>query len=139
MMKHLRAEGSETGSVIGSELAPGKFDPLTFEHDFNTVREEWLGRFSFIYSNSFDHSFDPEVTLKTWGDQLHPKGVIVLEHTRMHVKPSKTDPTGGKIADYEALFKKTDFHHLDTLMFRPAGAPTMKRYFFIKPNAYHER
>ena len=33
-----------------------------------------------IYSNSFDHSYDPVKCLNTWKDQLSSDGSLYLEH-----------------------------------------------------------
>ncbi|MBK6621188.1 MAG: hypothetical protein IPG32_10020 [Saprospirales bacterium] len=47
--------------VIGTEISDSasKFSH-TIEWDFHEVKPEWIGRADFIYSNSFDHSYDPE-------------------------------------------------------------------------------
>ena len=42
-------------------------------------REEWVGKWNMIYSNSFDHSYDPEKCLRTWTDQLTEDGILCVE------------------------------------------------------------
>jgi SAM-dependent methyltransferase len=71
--------------VIGtdiSETADGV--PNLVCHDFHEVRDDWLGQFSFIYTNSLDHSYDPEKALRAWTDQLTPDGRIYIEWTMRH-------------------------------------------------------
>ena len=44
--------------------------------------KDWIGKFDFVYSNSHDNSSDPIQTLKIWSEQIKPKGVILIEHSR---------------------------------------------------------
>ncbi len=67
------------GTDLGQSSAPGMV-----VWDFNHPREEWLGKFDFIYSNSFDHAFDPEITFKVWRDQVRDGGLIILEWSKKH-------------------------------------------------------
>jgi hypothetical protein len=53
---------------------------MTVQHDFNNVREDWVGYFDVVYSNAFDHCFDPISTIKVWADQMSPTGKLYLEH-----------------------------------------------------------
>ena len=80
--------------VIGTEIADyAKEIPNTVQHDFNKVNDEWTGKADFVYSNAFDHAYQPEQTLKVWLSQLSKKGILIIEHTRCHAKePSITDP-----------------------------------------------
>ena len=67
------------GTDLGASNAPGMV-----VWDFNYPREGWLGKFDFLYSNSFDHAFDPEITFKVWRNQVRPGGVIILEWSKKH-------------------------------------------------------
>ncbi|GAB4364350.1 MAG: hypothetical protein Kow00128_05910 [Deltaproteobacteria bacterium] len=81
--------GSE---VIGTEISDTatRF-PHTIQWDFHEVRDEWIGAIDFIYSNSFDHTYDPERCLNAWMSCIRPEGVCILEHTSKH-GPSKATP-----------------------------------------------
>jgi SAM-dependent methyltransferase len=84
--------------VIGSEI--GRTDDLnTIQWDFNIQNPDWIGKFDFIYSNSFDHAFNPELTFNIWCEQLKPNGLIILEYDRRQEHtgeiskgPNKVDP-----------------------------------------------
>lgn len=53
--------------VIGTEISDTAKDfPYTVQWDFHDENPEWLNRADFVYSNSFDHSYDPEGCLNTW-------------------------------------------------------------------------
>ena len=81
--------------VIGSEISDNATDYLnTIQHDFHIVKEEWLNKFDIIYSHSWDHSYDPDLSLSTWRDQLNEHGSIYLEHaySKANNKSSAMDP-----------------------------------------------
>ncbi len=66
--------------VIGTDISPTANEIANmFEWDFHEVKEEWLGKWNMIYSNSFDHSYDPEKCLRTWTDQLTEDGILCVE------------------------------------------------------------
>lgn len=81
--------------IIGSEISTNATEfPMTVEHDFNVVKDEWLGSFDIVYSNSFDHTITPLETLQVWKDQLTDNGALFIEHTvlkRNHVS-NRIDP-----------------------------------------------
>lgn len=81
--------------IIGSEVSTNAEEfPMTVQQDFNKVREEWVGSFDIVYSNSFDHSITPLETLCVWRDQLNSTGMLFLEHTvaaKNHVS-TRIDP-----------------------------------------------
>ena len=69
--------------VYGTEI--GKSDHnYIYKWDFNYSLPVWLGKFDFIYSNSFDHAYDPAATLEVWAEQLRPGGLLILEWSKKH-------------------------------------------------------
>jgi hypothetical protein len=82
--------------VIGTELSETATSfPNTIQWDFHKVKPEWLNSVDFIYSNSFDHSYDPEQCLNTWMSCLKKGGFCILEHTSFHTAAatSELDPS----------------------------------------------
>ena len=79
--------------VIGTELGDSK-EGLIVQWDFNRPNPEWIGKFDFVYSNSFDHAYDAAATLCTWIQQLKPGGKLVIEHSKKHENITKLDPFG---------------------------------------------
>jgi hypothetical protein len=71
--------------VWGTEISPSAAD---FEHviqwDFHQVKDEWLGAMDFIYSNSLDHSYDPQACLSGWLKCLSPRGRCFVHWSREH-------------------------------------------------------
>jgi hypothetical protein len=66
---------------------------MTIEWDFHEVKPEWLGAVDIVYSNSYDHSYDPHKLFPAWLSCLSVNGVMALEWTRAHdMRPSILDP-----------------------------------------------
>jgi SAM-dependent methyltransferase len=83
--------------VIGTDIsdtAP-QFPDMVI-HDFHERRDDWVGKFDFVYSNSLDQAFDPQKALAAWSEQLRGGGCIYLEHTMQHGPEgaSEMDPFG---------------------------------------------
>jgi hypothetical protein len=70
--------------VVGTDIAPSaERHPHMFQWDFHEVKPEWRGHWDFIYSNSFDHSYDPKLCLERWMGTLAPNGVCVIHQNGM--------------------------------------------------------
>ena len=70
--------GSE---IIGTEIShTAKQFQNVVEWDFHEVNEQWKNNFDIVYSNSWDHSYDPIKSLKAWGGQLSQDGLMFVEH-----------------------------------------------------------
>ena len=86
--------------VIGTEISDtaGSF-PHTIQWDFHDVKIEWLDQVDFIYSNSFDHSYDPEKCLNTWMSCLRRRGICIIEHSSCHdpMRANELDPFGAEL------------------------------------------
>lgn len=66
--------------IIGTEISHTATNfEMTVQHDFHDQKEEWIDKFDIVYSNSFDHSYDPEKSLSTWRDQIKYDGTLYLE------------------------------------------------------------
>jgi hypothetical protein len=86
--------------VIGTEISDTAGDyPYTIQWDFHEAKVEWLDSVDFIYSNSFDHSYDPEKCLNIWMSCVKKGGICILEHSQAHgpAGVSPTDPFGADI------------------------------------------
>ncbi|QPH53524.1 class I SAM-dependent methyltransferase [Pontivivens ytuae] len=83
--------------IIGTEIADSATQfPRTVQWDFHDANPDWIGRFDFVYSNSWDHAFDPERAFSTWIDQLRPGGAMLLDFTPAHrsAQANVLDPFG---------------------------------------------
>ena len=87
-------------SVLGTDIADTATQfPDTIQWDFHELKAEWIGRFDAIYSNSWDHAFDPERAFANWLRCLSANGVLLIEHTREHTPKFATelDPFGATL------------------------------------------
>lgn len=67
--------------IIGTDILE-KDNPDIVKHDFHDVKEEWIGAFDFVYTNSFDHCYDPAKCVKAWLGQLKPNGLLFVEWSK---------------------------------------------------------
>ena len=93
--------------IIGSEISETATQfPMTIQHDFAMVREEWIGKFDIVYSNSFDHSIDPEKTIQVWKDQLSDNGKLYLEYSEIESVCEPSDPLDATTKEIRDLIEK---------------------------------
>jgi|WetSurSiteA1Bulk_404760.scaffolds.fasta_scaffold00439_16 hypothetical protein len=79
------------GTEIGTPKTGGGAKGVLYKWDFHDYKESWVGKADFIYSNSFDHSFNPSLCLKNWVKCLNGKGVLVI-HCGKLGKETESDP-----------------------------------------------
>lgn len=93
--------------VIGTEISPTASNfPYTIEWDFHKIKPEWVNAVDFIFSNSLDHSYDPEYCLGQWMQCVHKSGICLIEWTEDDIKSKKSDPFGATLDEYVGLIEK---------------------------------
>ncbi len=132
-----RLPGAE---ILGTDIsATATQFPHTVRWDFHDRNPDWDGRADFVYSNSWDHAFDPAQAFRAWAECLKPGGVMLLDHTAGHL-PAATnalDPFGateealiallnGACADFGAVAEVLDRsdaadYRCRVVVFRRAG------------------
>jgi SAM-dependent methyltransferase len=111
----------DRADVIGTEISDTATQfPHTVQHDFHELRDEWVGRAAFIYSNSWDHAYDPAKALRTWVKSLRPDGFLILEYTSGHNEDNVTlaDPFGigyDELCEFVNAAGGGEFFHAETL------------------------
>jgi hypothetical protein len=84
--------------VIGTEISDtAEQFPHTIRWDFHDAKPEWLDAADFIYSNSLDHSYDPEKCLNVWMSCVRSGGLCIIEHSSDDEGSSEIDPFGAGI------------------------------------------
>jgi hypothetical protein len=84
--------------VLGTEISDtAEQFPDTIQWDFHEVKPEWIGACDFIYSNSFDHSYDPEKCLNAWMSCVKKGGLCILEQSDVDEFATELDPFGANI------------------------------------------
>ena len=86
--------------VIGTEISDTASQfPYTIQWDFHDIKSEWIEAFDFIYSNSLDHSYNPQMCIQNWMKCLNKNGICIIEHTSLHSPEGATllDPFGATI------------------------------------------
>ncbi|MDQ3534597.1 MAG: class I SAM-dependent methyltransferase [Bacteroidota bacterium] len=123
-------------NVIGTEISDNANDyPNTIQWDFHEIKEEWISNVDFIYSNSFDHSFNPERCINNWIKCLKPNGLCILEHSDYHgVKGvDDLDPFGAEliIMPYLILKWSKGMFAVTDIIKAPLKSPSVKELDFI--------
>ena len=86
-------------TVVGTEISDTATNfSFTIRWDFHDTKPEWTNSVDFIYSNSLDHSFDPEHCLSAWMSCIREGGVCILEHTSGHEVATRLDPFGAELS-----------------------------------------
>lgn len=88
---------SDKLEVIGTDISEtAKNYDNSFQWDFHDVNNNWKGNMDFIYTNSLDQSWQPDVAVQTWLSQLKLNGLLIIEHTELHgpSHASEMDPFG---------------------------------------------
>lgn len=84
--------------ILGTEISDtaSMFDNV-IQWDFHDVKDEWVGSYNLIYSNSLDHSYDPEKAISSWLRCLDVKGYLVIEWSDQNERSKRSDPLGAKL------------------------------------------
>lgn len=86
--------------VLGTEISDtAALFPNTIQWDFHELKDEWIGQADFVYSNSWDHAYDPKTCFDHWVQCLKPGGLMLLDHTSRHLPDTvnPVDPFGASI------------------------------------------
>ena len=72
---------SGDADVFGTEISDTADQfPHTIQWDFHETKPEWVKNFGLVYSNSWDHAFDPARAFRGWVSCLKPGGIMLLDH-----------------------------------------------------------
>tara|TARA_B100001564_G_C20552260_1_gene629676 strand:+ start:245 stop:874 length:630 start_codon:yes stop_codon:yes gene_type:complete len=131
-------------NVIGTEIAKDAETRFknTIEWDFHEVKDDWSGNVDFIYSNSFDHSYDPEKALDSWMECLNDKGLCFIEWSGDSNAPARPmDPYQATYEEYKELFE-SKFEVVDILQNEPEKDEGKnfrgERFYFVIRNKNEE-
>jgi SAM-dependent methyltransferase len=96
-------------SVIGTDISEtaNQFENV-IQFDFHNQRDDWIGKFDFIYSNALDHSFDPNLALRNWLDCLNDEGLCFIGWSVLDSildEKTRADCFAASKEEYEQLIK----------------------------------
>ena len=66
--------------AIGTDISDNANKYGLTQWDFHKQNPEWIGKFDFVYTNSIDHSHDPELAFRVFMEQLKKDGKCII-HT----------------------------------------------------------
>ena len=71
--------------IMGTEIAPNDISN-TIVWDFHKVKDKWIDKFDFIYSNSLDHSDRPDYCIDQWMKCLKTTGICYIHWMASNLK-----------------------------------------------------
>ncbi len=92
--------------IFGTEISDtATAFPFTVQWDFHDVNPDWAGKHDFVYSNSWDHAFDPRRAFASWLGQLRKGGVLLIDYTagQAPAAANALDPFGIDIAPLQEM------------------------------------
>lgn len=91
------------GDFFGTDLwkREGRKDVVAW--DFRKPKPEWNNRFTFLYSNSLDHTDCPIHTLRLWMSQLCDDGLMFVQWTHWHQRQNMGDCFTANMGEYVNL------------------------------------
>jgi hypothetical protein len=90
MLRRLLPEMDIIGTDISETAATV---PHCIVWDMHDLKPEWIGAIDFMYSNSWDHSFNPPLLFSRWAECLSPSGRLYLPYTELHSERGATEDT----------------------------------------------
>lgn len=92
--------------VIGTEISETatQFENV-IQWDFHEVKDEWNSNVDFIYSNSWDHSYDPQKLFDQWMSCIKPTGRCFVQWTEAHSEAGvkEADCFGASLSEMQAI------------------------------------
>jgi hypothetical protein len=95
--------------IIGTEISDTASQfPMTIQWDFHETKPEWRGHFDLVFSNSWDHTYDPHKLFPAWLSCIAPNGALVLEWSTIHGKTTAdvVDPFRASLDGLTGLLKQ---------------------------------
>ena len=103
------------GHIQGTEISDTASQfKMTFQHDFTKPHPRLINRFDIVYSNSFDHTIDPQETLRVWHEQLREGGFMFIEWSQRQAIGNKNDPLKATFKEIEELITEANFEIVET-------------------------
>src|ERR1700680_733226 len=109
--KFFQAHLKAPATTLGTEISDSACEfPMTIEWDFHEVKPEWSGAVDVVFSNSWDHTYDPHKLFPAWLSCLAPRGVMALEWTNKHADTAESalDPFRAELDGLLAILRAHD-------------------------------
>ena len=127
--------------ILGTEISETASQfPMTIQWDFHEVKPEWRGHFDVIFSNSWDHTYDPHKLAPAWLACVAPNGALVLEWSNVH-GDTPADMVDPFRASLDGLTNLINQHGRGagfapaTIVMRPADTKRAKHYVIARRTA----
>lgn len=104
-VKKLR-EAFPDANIIGTDIShTAKNFENIIQWDFHDCKDEWVSKFDFIYSNSFDHAYDPYKCLDAWMMCLSKNGICYIHYEFLNKHYDSADCFSASKQELKELFR----------------------------------
>jgi hypothetical protein len=99
--------------IVGTDISDTAAEiPGCVVWDMHEVKPEWKGKVDFLYSNSWDHSYDPVLLFSRWSESLSDRGLMYIPYTDRHsedgvTEESKYDSFGCSLDELITIAQRT--------------------------------
>ena len=99
--------------IIGTDIAETAAKvPHSIVWDMHDVKPEWRSAVDFMYSNSWDHTYDPEKLFANWSECLSENGRLYLPYNDLQsergvTETTKIDVFGCSVDELIAIVRKS--------------------------------
>ena len=99
--------------IIGTDISDtASTVPHSIVWDMHEIKPEWRGRIDFMYSNSWDHTYDPEKLFRAWSECLSEHGRLYvpyndLQSERGVTEATKIDAFGCSVDELVSILRKS--------------------------------
>jgi hypothetical protein len=128
--------------VLGTDISPSAsaIEDMT-QWDFHDLHYKWTGRTDFIYSNSWDHTYDIGLLAHSWAMTLKRGGLAIIHWTKFHTEAGMNDGPdmfGTGEDEIAAVFAREGLRELDRVrLSRSAETNGVKIHVPAQPTAPH--
>ena len=114
--------------ILGTEISETatQFE-MTIRWDFHDIKDGWSDHWDLIYSNSWDHTYDPHKMFSAWARCLRPGKLLYLEHTKYHELVNHLDLFGATPLALRKMVESCGLRYFGSL-----GSPERSVLMFSK-------
>tara|TARA_R110000796_G_scaffold106618_1_gene217067 strand:+ start:3895 stop:4578 length:684 start_codon:yes stop_codon:yes gene_type:complete len=108
---------SKDFKLVGTEISKfaSKYKNV-IQWDFHEIKDEWVKKADFIYSNSIDHSYNPRLALSQWFKCLKPNVGNLYLHwsgpSQLSDDPTPADMFQAGLEDFKKIILSIDNTHI---------------------------
>jgi len=105
-----------SADILGTEISETatQFE-MTTRWDFHDIKDGWSEHWDLIYSNSWDHAYDPHKMFSAWAQCLRAGKLLYLEHSKYHEIVTHLDLFGATPSALRKIVERCGLRYVESL------------------------